>query len=235
MLMIIYHAFYTLGVIFGLDTALSIFRELRHIQPIIPISFIFISGICTQLSRSNLRRGLILLIPAFIINAVTIIADSYIAGIAIYFGVINLLSILMILYGLLGKYAEKLLPLPSMIICLVLFAVTWGIRYCYIGIFGIKLWDMPKILYSTSFLFPLGFANSSFVSSDYFPLLPWIFLFLAGAYFAVMVRRADKPIPDSLYTRHSRLFSAAGKYSLYIYIAHQPLIYAAAFAVLRKH
>jgi len=33
------------------------------------------------------------------------------------------------------------------------------------------------------FSFVIGFPKNSFYSSDYFPILPWIFLGLAGYYF----------------------------------------------------
>lgn len=233
LLMIIYHTAYTLGYVFGLDIGISMLNALDTAHYMGPFPFIFISGICTQLSRSNLRRGLFLLIPALGINLVTIIAENFISGIAIYFGVINMLSVLMILYGLLGRYAEKLPPLPSFIISLILCALTWGVKRRYIGIFGIKLISLPDILYSTRFLFPLGFPHEGFESSDYFPLLPWVFLFLAGAYFALIFKRSDKPKPKALYTQHSKLLCAMGRYSLYIYIAHQPVIYAVTFVVLK--
>lgn len=230
--MIAYHTAFTWGNIFSLPVGKTMLAVLEPIHYVIPFPFVFISGICTKLSRSNLRRGLILMIPALIINAVTIVADKYISGIAIYFGVINMLSAVMILYGITGKYIEKLPSRLSFGVCMILFMVTWGIKLEYMGIFGIRLVKMPEVLYKNKFMFPIGFPTRHFVSSDYFPLIPWFFLFLAGAYFADMMKHTSRLKSDKLYNRHSRFLEIVGKYALYIYIAHQPVIFALTYVYI---
>ena len=232
LLMILYHAVYSWAYIFGLPFGFAMMTVLFPIHYAIPLPFVFISGICTKLSRSNLRRGMLLLIPALLINIVTIFLETYITGIAIWFGVINMLSVVMILYGLCGKYLEKLPALPSFIVCLILFPLTWGIKRRYVGIFGIKLFDLPDFLYNTKFLFPIGFPHESFYSSDYFPLLPWLFLFLAGAYFAAVMKTSPIMESEKLYRSHSRILSFIGKNALYIYIAHQPVICGLTYVIL---
>ena len=232
LVMIAYHTAYTWGYIFELPVGKSMLAVLDPIHYVIPFPFVFISGICTKFSRSNIRRGLLLMIPALIINIVTIIADKYIYGIAIYFGVINMLSAVMILYGLTGKYLEKLPSRLSLAVCMILFMITWGIKLEYMGIFGIRLVKMPKVLYKNNFLFPIGFPTRRFVSSDYFPLIPWLFLFLAGAYFADIMKNANCIKTENLYKSHSRVFGFIGKYALYIYIAHQPVIFALTYAAV---
>ena len=51
--------------------------------------------------------------------------------------------------------------------------VTWGFE-------GLRLWDLPAALYQWDALAVLGFHSPGFSSTDYFPLLPWFFLYLAG-------------------------------------------------------
>lgn len=230
--MVIYHAAYSWAYIFGLPFGVAMMNVLFPIHYIIPVVFVFISGICTKLSRSNLRRGLLLLIPALGINIVTIFLEKYIMYISIYFGVINMLSVVMILYGLFGKYLERFPSLPSFIICMLLFPLTWGINDRFVGIFGIKLIELPAYLYNTKFLFPIGFPDNNFTSSDYFPLLPWIFLFLAGAYFASVITTTKIMRSKKLYKSHSRVLSFIGKKALYIYIAHQPVICGLTYLIL---
>ena len=87
--------------------------------------------------------------------------------------------------------------------------------------------ELPPVLYSTSFLFPLGFPDSNFFSSDYFPLLPYLFLFLAGMFLARL------PLPQAFYQQHSRSLSLLGKNSLWVYLLHQPVIYAVLWLIFR--
>ena len=211
LLMVIYHAVYSWGCIFSLPFGITLMNVLFPFHYVIPVLFVFISGICTKLSRSNLRRGLMLLIPALIINFVTIFAERYIQGIAIYFGVINMLSVVIILYGLFGKHLG------------------------YIGAFGIKLLDLPESLYKTKYLFPIGFPCGEFESADYFPLLPWLFLFLSGSYFASALKGSPILKSEKLYREHSRSLSFIGKYALYIYMVHQPVICGLTYAVLLRN
>ncbi len=218
--MVLYHILYSAGEVFGYRQAHNIFRSVMPFEPLIPITFIFISGICTRLSRSNLKRGSILFAVALLINIVTYII---VPDIVIRFGVINLLSVSMIVYGLTEKAAEKAKPAFALVISLFLFVFTWGIPKHFIGIFDIKLFVIPEVLYKTDFLFPLGLKNDSFYSSDYFPVFPWIFLFYAGSFFhAVMTK---KGLPDSVFKTHSKPLGFIGKHAIIIYMIHQPLIF----------
>lgn len=219
--MVIYHFLFSAGDIFGYDTAYDVFKFITPIEPAIAVTFIFVAGICTKLSRSNLKRGCILFAAALAVNIVTKI---FVPDIAIRFGVINLLSICMILYGLFEKFLKKIKPLRGFVSSLVIFMLTWGLNYRYIGLFGYKLFELPDLLYQTDFLFPLGFRNASFRSGDYFPLFPWIFMFMSGADFAQMFD--GKILPKKFYKKHSAMLSKAGQYSLIIYILHQPIIFA---------
>lgn len=226
-LMIVFHIFFTAGEIYGCGLAHVIYEYLQIIEPVISVTFIFISGICTRLSRSNLKRGIILFAIALGINFIT---GMIIPEFAIRFGVINLLSVCMILYGLTEKLLERINPVVGLIISFVLFMLTWGINYGYIGVFGAyRLFELPDSMYQTNYLFPLGFRNSTFRSGDYFPLFPWVFLFLSGSFFARLFNK--KKLPKTFYKIHAKFLCLLGKYSLIIYITHQPIIYGIFYAI----
>ena len=77
-------------------------------------------------------------------------------------------------------------------------------------------------------LFPFGFMYSGFSSSDYFPLLPHLGWYMLGAVLGRTVYR-DKttrfpkvPAQNGLV----RFFCFCGRQSLWIYLAHQPVLYA---------
>ena len=224
--MVLYHVLFSAGEVFGYEPVHNIFKAVMPFEPIIPITFIFISGICTRLSRSNLRRGGMLFLIALAINIVT---WFFVPQIVIRFGVINLLGVCMVLYGLCEKGVKRINCKAGFILSLLLFILTWGVSNQYIGILNLKFFKLPELLYRSEFLFPIGFRNAQFYSSDYFPLLPWFFMFLAGSFFWSAVR--DKKLPDTLYKAHFTPLSKVGRYAAVIYIVHQPLIFAVLYAV----
>jgi uncharacterized membrane protein len=67
----------------------------------------------------------------------------------------------------------------------------------------------------------LGFPGPTFHSSDYFSILPWIFLFWTGLFLSRL-----RPERDDLLKRPVPLVTAMGRRSLMVYLAHQPLLYA---------
>ncbi len=224
--MVLYHMLYSAGEVFGYEAVHNIFISVMSFEPIIPVTFIFISGICTRLSRSNLKRGCILFIVALAVNIVTWV---FVPQIVIRFGVINLLSVSMILYGLFEKGIKRINCMVGFFLSLFLFALTWGVSRHYVGLLNFELFELPEVLYRSDFLFPIGFRNARFFSSDYFPLLPWLFMFLSGSFFWGAVK--DKKLPDTLYKMHFKPLSSVGRYAAVIYIVHQPMIFAVLYAI----
>ena len=60
LMMIFYHAFYLLYSVFGLKAAYDLFIFFMPVEPMFAGLFMFVSGISTSLSKSNMKRGLIL-------------------------------------------------------------------------------------------------------------------------------------------------------------------------------
>ena len=165
-------------------------------------SFVLISGISCRYSRSNVRRGLMTLGCALVITIVT-----YIAGQPAWFGILHLLGCCMLLYAWLGPKLEKLPELPTVIVCLVLFTVFHLI--CY------------RVRVSVPGLWMFGFRTPTFRSSDWYPLFPWLFLFLIGAVAGGWIRRSDaawkekKAWPPLVWI---------GQRAIWIYMLHQPAL-----------
>ena len=187
----------------------------------------FISGISSDLSHSNLKRGLKLLGVAL---AVTLVTYFAVPDEVIVFGILHFLSICMILYGLIKPFSDRFrFNAIAVAVCAVLFAATMGISSGYLGFspqLGIIL---PPSLYTTNWLAPLGIFNETFRSSDYFPLLPWIFVFAAGTIIGKLAAAGRFPA----FTYHSRVpfFSWIGRHALILYLAHQPVIYGVCWLV----
>ena len=81
---------------------------------------------------------------------------------------------------------------------------------------------LPQALYASFTTAYLGFMPKSFFSTDYFPLLPWLFLFWAGYFLHFCMGRARmEPLRRSVCAPLGWL----GRHSLGIYLLHQPVIY----------
>lgn len=217
--MVFYHAFFTMSYFFHFKIGYQLFSFFTPAEPFFAALFILISGVCSKLSRSNLKRGLKLFAVATGVTAAT----YFIPGALIIFGILHMLSISMILFSLAEKLLDKILPTLGLVLFLTLFFITQTIQNRYIGFINHPFVYLPSQLYELSFLFPLGICNSEFYSADYFPLIPWMFLFLAGTFLGQFAVK-DK-FPEFMYKSKIPLFSLLGRNSLLIYIVHQPIIY----------
>lgn len=215
--MIFYHGFYTLAYLYGIGWGLVLLRFFLPAEPFFAGAFIFISGISSNLSRSNVKRGAKLCLVALAVSGVTaiVVPDELIV-----FGILHFLSLCMILYGLCKPWIDRL-PFSwwEIAVCVFLYLCTMDISR---GVVFFVL-HLPAALYQTDFLFPLGIPGPGFRSSDYFPLLPWIFVFFAGGFFGKLAAAGRFPA----FALKSRVpfLSWMGRHALILYIVHQPVIY----------
>ncbi len=211
LLMVVHHFLYDLAAFCGAPWWLfsnPVFDVLHYVFAGL---FILLSGVSSNFSRSNVKRGLKALACAVVITVVTVLM-----GMDIWFGVLHLLSICMIFYGLTRSLWEKL---PAWVVPAVsltgLFATGHMVR-------GIPT-DIP-------WLWMFGWTTDSFYSTDYFPLLPWIFVFLFGTWAGKYVKAGK--LPRWFYTARAPRLAAVGRRSLMIYILHQPVLYAITMGIV---
>lgn len=173
--------------------------------------FFVISGICATRSKRSLHRGLLVLGCGMLCTAVT--AGMYLSGFAdpsilIYFGVLHSLGCCMLLWPAVQKLPAVLLG------CISLAVIAAGLY-------------LRTIAPASSFLLiPLGILTPDFVSSDYFPLLPYWGFFLLGSILGrTLYANGVSRFPHVQATRQP--FAAAcflGRHSLIIYLLHQPVL-----------
>lgn len=224
--MVIYHVFYSAAFLFGMDWGVAAYIAATPFEPLIAITFISISGVCCSLSRSNLKRGVRLLLIALAVTLVTVFITP---GNEIYFGVLHLLSIAMIIYALLEKPLAHIPPLAGAAVCLILYFLLWGVPRGYLGIEQFKICSLPSFLYSSEYLAFLGFPSATFFSADYFPLVPHLFLFLCGCFLGMLGK--TRGFPQFLQPLRVRPLAFLGRHSLEIYVVHQPVIVAVLWLV----
>lgn len=225
--MVFHHALLSIADIFRSQFFMDAFNFLCYFQPLIWLVFFGISGISSRLSENNLKRGAKLFGIALVITAVTF---AYFNGRAtIAFGALHFLAVSMMIYHFVKPLIKKINPIAGIVVCFVLFAFTYEIFYGYVGVFNLVKIELPRVLYKAEFLFWLGFPSVNFFSADYFPLIPYIFLFFIGAFFGAYVEKGK--LPKFAYEKHSSFLRFMGKNALIIYILHQPIIYAICYLV----
>lgn len=229
--MVFHHMFYDIGFVLHYDIGYTIFDLLCVFQPLFWAVFIITSGICSRLSRNTARRGLIVFAAGLAVTLVTavIMPAVGIEGAEIYFGVLSCLGLSMIITGIFMPLINKMGAKASaagMAVCAVLFLAAYSVSEGQL-LFG--LIDLPQALYRSNYLAFLGFHTSSFFSADYFPLIPWLFLFLFGAFLGKWAR--DGAFPEAFYKSRIRFFQKIGKNSLWIYLLHQPALYAVMYLI----
>ncbi len=183
--------------------------------------FILLSGFCWKLSRNNLKRGALMLVFSAIISAATIIVMP---ENTILFGVICLMGTASIVMIPLDKICRYVNVYVGFFVSLIVFIITKWTDYGYIGIGKTRFLEYPESWYVNDFTAFLGFPDRGFASADYFPVIPWLFLFVAG-YFLYGIFKKNNWL-GFLKPSILKPFEWVGRHSLIIYLAHQPVIYA---------
>ncbi len=219
LMMIIYHLLYD-GVVFA-GWPIPLFSPpLSYWQDSIGALFILLSGCMCCLTRSNLRRGLRCLGAACAITAVTFF---FVPIVADWFGVLHFLGCAMLLYPLARPLLNRVPVLPAALVLFFLFWITFPVSSGKLGgpLLSILL---PAFLYRNFFTAILGFPPYNFASSDYYPLLPWIFLFFCGSLLGRLLLSYGSSRPGLLRSR-CRPLAFLGRHSFFIYLVHQPVLY----------
>jgi len=203
-LMVGHHFLYDLVVFLDAPNWLF-FNPLFHIlQPIFAGCFIMLAGVSSRFSRSNIKRGLRVLAAACVISVVT-----WFMHMPILFGVLHFLGVAMVFYGLTHGFWEKL-P-QSMLPWLFALLLTASLVL------------LKQVEVQRHYLWIFGFTYPGFDSVDYFPLLPWIFVFLFGAWLGLPVR--ERRLPAWVYSIKPPLLPVVGRHAFIIYLLHQPILY----------
>jgi uncharacterized membrane protein len=212
-----YHLLYDLGAYVGIKRFLGWSTDLSTVafmvaQHFFAGLFIVLSGTSSTLTRSNKRRGLKLLAVSLAVSAVTYIFDP---SEAVWFGILQLLAVSILIFG---AAFEKARPVTC---------AAWGVFV--LGLAAALHLLKSSVAIRFDWLLPLGIHSPGYSSFDYFPLIPWFGIFLIGA---ALGKSVYAPRRSLLPWRLPQTFvNAAGRHSLLIYIAHQPVILAVLYVL----
>jgi uncharacterized membrane protein len=203
-LMVAHHFLYDLVVF--LDAPAWLFDNplLNFLHYIFAGLFILLSGVSSRFSRSNIKRGAKVFAIAMGMTLVT-----YFINMPIRFGVLHLLGFSMIFYGLTEKLwlsiPGRILPAVCVLLAILSARAANGIPTGY------------------DFLWMFGFIPPGFYSADYFPIFPWLFVFLFGTWAGGEIKAGH--LPGWFYEKSVPFFPSVGRKALIIYIIHQPVLY----------
>ena len=174
------------------------------------VLFFLLSGLCATLGSRPVRRGAIVLGAGLICTTVTwagfalgMLPDYMV----IRFGVLHCLGLCMILWPVFRKLPVGL-------------RTALGVALAVLGIYLTK-----QVMVSFAGFAWLGLLYPSYSSADYFPLLPYLGFFLLGSVLGSLLYRQRRSLLPKLGTLWLfRALQWCGRYSLIIYLLHQPLL-----------
>ena len=182
--------------------------------------FIILSGVCVTLGSNSVRRGIIVFAFGMVITLVTqamVWLNMAQSNILIQFGVLHLLGFCMMVYPLFKGLKTPIVGLFALIFI--------ALGYYFID----------NILVQQPYLFVLGLRSATFSSSDYFPILPHLGWFLCGVVLGRTAYKNKKTLLPKVPSdgKFIGFFSTCGRQSLWIYMFHQPIVYAIVLLIIQ--
>ena len=150
------------------------------------------------------RRGLQLAVISLGVTLVTFLNNP---ANFIVFGILHCLSACAILYALLRPALARI---PH-----TLAPVLWITLTVLFG------WLTAVVVPDSGWFWLFGFENARFVSADYYPLFPWFFVYLLGAWAGPYI--FAHRLPAWFYRLRCAFLEKIGRWSLWVYLLHQPV------------
>ena len=125
----------------------------------------------------------------------TFVTAVFMPSEAIWFGVLHLNAAAVLLTCLVYPLLQRLPAGAGLAASAALFALTNQLPEGYLGFENWRLCAVPAGLYRAN-LFWLGLPDlTRFTSADYFPVVPWVFLFWCGVFLARLWRPGRESRP----------------------------------------
>ena len=219
--MLVYHGMYDWVYVFGHASRwYDIWAPGCHAwQQYICWSFIVLSGFSFPLARKPVKNGLLVAGCAAVLTAVTAV---FMPSEAIWFGVLHLNAAAVLLTCLVYPLLQRVPAGMGLATSAALFALTNQLPYGYLGFENWHLCALPAGLYKANW-FWLGLPDlTRFTSADYFPVIPWVFLFWCGVFLARLWHPSRGEAPAA-----AAPLCVVGRNTLSVYMLHQHMIYGA--------
>ena len=227
--MIAYHGMWNLVYLFGVQAPWYRGTPGYLWQQSICWTFILLSGFCWSFSRNHVKRGLLVFGGGAVVTAVTclVMPEN-----RILFGVLTCIGSCMLLLIPVEKGAKKVPAWAGLVLCFALFFLLRNCAEGTLGFEGLVLCSLPQTFYRNDLTAYLGFPQRGFFSTDYFPLIPWFFLFVAGYFLQRLLD--EKGLNEKLFAKGEiPVLNWIGRHSLIVYLLHQPILYGLGMLIFR--
>lgn len=224
--MMIYHASWNLVYMYGVNWPWYHSKGAYLWQQSICWTFILLSGFCWSMGRQKLKRALTVFGASILISVVTIL---FMPENRVLFGVLSAIGTGMLVMIPLDKVFRKINPYPGVLLSFGLFVVTRNVNSGWLGFGDWKLLALPEEWYANLFTAYLGFPAANFWSTDYFSVIPWLFLYWTG-YFLYIIFEKSGLLKHFTGIRIKPL-EWIGRHSLILYLLHQPVIYGGLYVL----
>ena len=106
---------------------------------------------------------------------------------------------------------------------LIAYAIT---KDCASALIHLGAYDyhLPRALFENVPLAWLGFPSPTFASGDYYPLIPYSFIFFAGVFLGFASKQFVYRHRDLLNRCSLPLLTRLGRHALIVYLLHQPIL-----------
>lgn len=174
------------------------------------ILFIYLAGVSSTLNQRAARHGIKVIASAILVSVAT-----YFFSPANYvrFGILHLLGLSIFLSRILKWFPSIVLGVLSAILLFLPFL-------------------LDRLTTNSEVLLPFGVTPPTFASMDYYPLVPWLAVFILGLLTGRHVYYRKQSILPPIAGSNS--FCRLGRHSLIIYLLHQPLLLALLSLLLGK-
>lgn len=209
--MIVYHFSWDLAYHRLVDWDVAGDPVWRDFARTIAASFLAISGLSLVLARrAGADAGRYVLRIAKIgaaAAAVTAVTYAVFPDSFVFFGILHMIATGAIL-------SAPLLGAPAIVSLALAAAVLWIAA------------TVTHPLFDAPLLWWVGLSTTTPVSNDYVPVFPWLAPMLVGVAFGRLVATGRIRLPSAAPTAAPlRALAAAGRWSLVIYLVHQPLLF----------
>ncbi|MDD3477475.1 MAG: heparan-alpha-glucosaminide N-acetyltransferase domain-containing protein [Candidatus Izemoplasmatales bacterium] len=175
--------------------------------------FLLVSGISFTFSRSNWIRGMKFTLVAVLISVVTMGVEMlYGLDIGIIFGIIHMFAV----GTLLTLLVRKIWNNDVFILILGVAIVAYGVSFHF--------WDVPYYANLSWEAIPKIIIGIRGYGADHFGIFPYVGMIMIGTVIGNIFYKDKKSLLPKWDGKWNRPFQAAGRYTLWIFVVHQPVI-----------
>lgn len=158
---------------------------------------------------------------------VSLVSYIFMPQMPINFGILAFMGSATLIMIPLEKLLDEVNASVAVAVCFLFFLLCKNVPYGNLGFEGLNILELPDFLYRNAATAYLGFPPVGFVSGDYYPLIPWFFLYLGGYFFWKSF--GMKPEIQKVLSFKVPFMAFLGRHSLLVYLIHQPVCFGVVY------